>query len=131
MIINLNFYKEDINYDKLVSKEIEDYIVKNYIFAKEKEHYKYILEHNISNEALYCLSKKRENIINWYRFKENASILEIGARVGEITGKICENAKRVVAVEFTKQKGEAIGVRHNDKDNLEIIIRKLRRHKFL
>lgn len=49
---------------------------------------------------------------------------------GEITGELCKNAKKVVSVEFSKERGRAISRRHNNKKNLEIIIGNLKDIKF-
>lgn len=66
-------------------------------------------------------SKLRENILSWYPFKNNASVLEIGANVGEITGILCENCDKVYSVEEDGEKQNIIENRHKEKENLRII----------
>lgn len=81
MGVNYNFFSKDIIYDKSITQDIEDYIIKNYIYEKEIYEYKYILEHNFTNETYLSLSPKRENIISWYPITKNDDILEIGSRL--------------------------------------------------
>lgn len=72
--------------------------------------------------VLYHLSHERANIINWYPFKEHASVLEIGAGPGAITGTLCELAERVTSVELSKRRATINYLRNKEKDNLEIMV---------
>ncbi len=127
MKLNLDFYKSDIKYNELSR---EEYIINNYICNYNEKEYETIFERDNNIEALYALSEMRKNIISWYPFEKNSTILEIGASFGEITGELCKNADKVVAVEFSKQRGRAIERRHSDKENLEVIIGNLQDIKF-
>ena len=64
----------------------------------------------------------RKNIINWYPFKEDAEVLEIGGGMGAITGALCDKAKYVTTVELSKQRAQSIANRCKNRDNLEIIV---------
>lgn len=72
--------------------------------------------------VVYHLSKVRQNILLWYPFKENASILEVGSGCGAITGLLCEKAGRVVSVELSKRRASINYERNKDYENLEIIV---------
>ncbi|WP_334072102.1 MULTISPECIES: methyltransferase domain-containing protein [Paenibacillus] len=72
--------------------------------------------------VVYHFSHLRQNILNWFPFKQNCSILEIGAGCGAITGLFCEKAKKVVAVELTKRRAEINYQRHKHYENLEIVV---------
>ncbi|UNK18018.1 methyltransferase domain-containing protein [Paenibacillus sp. N3/727] len=72
--------------------------------------------------VVYHMSHLRHNILNWYPFKENSTILEIGAGCGALTGLFCERAAKVVAVELTKRRAEVNFQRHQHYDNLEIVV---------
>jgi 2-polyprenyl-3-methyl-5-hydroxy-6-metoxy-1,4-benzoquinol methylase len=74
---------------------------------------------------LYHLSPIRQNIINWYPFKEKSHCLEIGAGCGAITGALCQRVERVTAVELSKRRATINYTRHKDCDNLEIIVANL------
>ena len=85
-----------------------------------------VMEHINPTETdfavLYHFSPVRENILNWYPFKEDATILEIGAGCGAITGALCNKANKVIAVELSKRRAEINYRRHRNCDNLEIMV---------
>ena len=66
-------------------------------------------------------SKLRENILSWYPFKNNASVLEIGANVGEITEILCKKCDKVYSIEEDSEKQNVIENRYKEKENLRII----------
>lgn len=72
--------------------------------------------------VVYHLSHLRHNILNWFPFKKNCTILEIGAGCGALTGLFCERASKVVAVELTRQRAEVNYQRHRHYENLEIVV---------
>lgn len=72
--------------------------------------------------VLYHFSPIRENIVNWYPFKEESTVLEVGAGCGAITGTLCRAAKKVIAVELSKRRAEINYKRHKNYDNLEIFV---------
>ena len=127
MILNLDFYKNEIKYNELSR---EEFLINNYIGNYKEDEYEKIIERDNSIESLYTLSDMRKNIINWYPFEKDCTILEIGANLGQITGELCKNASKVVSVEFSKLRGQAIAKRHNDKKNLEVIVGNLKDIKF-
>lgn len=77
---------------------------------------------SVSFPVLYHLTKVRENILNWYPFKRNGHILEIGSGCGAITGLLCEKAEKVVSVELSKRRADINFARHADMPNLEIMV---------
>ena len=127
MKLNLDFYKNEIKYNELSR---EEFLINNYIGNYKEDEYGKIIERDNSIESLYTLSNMRKNIINWYPFEKDCTILEIGANLGQITGELCKNASKVVSVEFSKLRGQAIAKRHNDKKNLEVIVGNLKDIKF-
>lgn len=122
--LNLEFYKEDIDYDSSITKQEEKEIIE-YINKYTESEYEKIFDIDTRVPVFVNLSDIRNNIINWYPFKENASVLEIGASFGSVTGELCKKCKSVTAIEFIKNRAEAIYNRHQDKDNLEVICGKL------
>ena len=119
MNLNLDFYKEN---EEDISQEEKTFIdtkLKNIDFEKDCIS---IIKNEPTLENILTLSEIRENILSWYPFKENTSILEIGANLGEITGLFCQKAKKVVALEESKTKAEIIAKRHQNKQNLEIMV---------
>lgn len=103
---------------EITSKDIKicDYIKNNRI-----EDYKNILEDDNDVETVLALSEIRENIVKWYPFKQNSSVLEIGANFGEITQMLCKKLSKVVALESLQEKRNAIIDRNKQENNLSVI----------
>lgn len=80
-----------------------------------------ILDNNPNWPMLYHLSPLRENLLSWYEFKKEGTLLEIGAGCGALTGLFCDKMKKVVAVELTKRRSEIIASRYKDKKNLTVM----------
>lgn len=82
-------------------------------------------EEYISKDSRYTVnntfSSVRENILNWYPFRKNCDILEIGAGMGAVTGLLCNKAKSVTAIEMNEIRAEIIRKRHVDKKNLTVV----------
>ena len=72
--------------------------------------------------VLYHLSPIRQNIINWYPFKKESTLLEIGGGCGAITEVFCKNLKELKVVELSKRRSQINHQRHKHHDNLEIIV---------
>ncbi len=87
-------------------------------FRKKESH---ILNNNPNWPMQYHLSPVRENLLSWYEFDPNKTLLEIGAGCGALTGMFCDKLKKVTAIELTKRRSEIIFNRHRDKKNLTII----------
>lgn len=62
----------------------------------------------ISREAYLSLSKKRQQVISWYPFKETDTVLEIGAGFGELTECLETKVSQVHAYELKKERAEII-----------------------
>jgi len=72
----------------------------------------------------------RENLLNWYPFNPEATVLEIGAGMGALTGYLCDVCKHVTAFEQSSKRAEIIFQRYKDKTNLEIICDDIFNHTF-
>ncbi len=119
--LNLQYYK---NIDEYSDGDVEDdiyRIVENGGKISEKEN---------RYAVLYHLSPIRENILNWYPFKPNCRILEIGAGCGAITGMLCRKAETVVSVELSKKRASINYLRHQENKNLQIFVGNLNDMEF-
>jgi len=117
--LNLEFYTGADHYS---DGDIEDELLE---IVKNDDDFSEILSKDDRWPILYHLSPIRQNIINWYPFRENASCLEIGAGCGAITGALCESLDKVKAVELSKRRATINYERHKHYDNLEIIVANL------
>ncbi|MGB9883589.1 MAG: class I SAM-dependent methyltransferase [Microgenomates group bacterium] len=88
--------------------------------SQKEEEISQILAENPPWPILYHLHPQRNFILSWYPLKKNASLLEIGAGCGAITGMLCERVRKVVAVELTKERADIIKKRFVDKKNLKV-----------
>lgn len=116
--LNLTDYEgKDLYSDGDVEEELLD-IVKMH---KADEYDDIILERN-SWAIMYHLSKHRENILSWYPFSKEDSVLEVGAGCGAVTGALLDKVEHVTAIELSKRRSMINATRHNDRDNLEILV---------
>lgn len=116
-----------VNYDFYTGKDTYcdgdvEMDVLNYLEEFGEENYRDIFEKDIRWPVFYHITPIRKNILNWYEFKDNAEVLEIGAGMGAITGILCDKAGYVTSVELSKQRAKAIEQRCKNKENLELIV---------
>lgn len=115
-VLNLKFYKgEDLYSDGDIEDELLDIVTK-------QENYLSVLQQDNRWPILYHLSPMRENLLEWYDYDRNASILEIGAGCGAITGAFCKKMKRVVGIELSKRRSQINAARNAKYGNLEIYV---------
>ncbi len=81
-----------------------------------------VLNSTISWPVFYHFSPERENILNWYPFHENASVLEIGAGCGAVTGVLTRKCRSVVSNDLSLKRSEINAWRHRECDNLSIVV---------
>lgn len=112
-----------INYKYYEGKDVyNDGDIEQDLINKFKENRDYSPNEYQDLAYFYLLTPIRQNILNWYPFNENSNILEIGAGAGTITGMLCDRAKSVTVVEASKRRAELIYERHNNRNNLEIMV---------
>jgi len=115
-MLNLQFYKGN---DLYSDGDVENFILD---IVKSGKNLDSIPEDQLSWPVFYHLSPLRANILNWYPFNKNSSLLEIGAGCGAITGMLCSKTKSVTAVELSERRSMIIDARHYKHQNLEIIV---------
>ena len=112
----LDYYKQE---DMYSDGDIEEVMLE---MARTGESYEDLPADQVEFPMIYHFSKIRHNILNWYSFKPDATVLEIGAGCGALTGMLCEKAGHVVAVELSKRRAEINLNRHQQYDNLSIMV---------
>lgn len=83
-----------------------------------------------SFSVLYHLSPVRENILSWYDFRKDASVLEIGAGPGAVTGLLCRRCRAVTSVELSLRRARINYERHKAYENLTILVGNLNDMQF-
>lgn len=105
------FDMASINYDYLEDAElynsglIEEKMLEMYKKGSKPDKY--------DMGYFYSTTDVRENIINWYPFKKDCTILEVGGGLGAITGALLKKAKRLFRVNIQKEEQRIfiIGIR--------------------
>jgi SAM-dependent methyltransferase len=69
----------------------------------------------------YHLSPQRRMVLSWADIPGDATVLEVGAGCGAVTGLLCERAGHVLANEKFATRCEVIARRHADRDNLTVL----------
>lgn len=113
--------KHDNHKDIYSDGNVEQEILKIFKSKNSKEIVDNILVNNPTWPMRYHLSSTRENILNWYDFNPNKTILEIGAGCGAITGVLCNKLKKVVANELSPLRADIISNRYNNYKNLTVL----------
>lgn len=69
----------------------------------------------------YHFTPVRHNLLSWYPFRDDTSLLEVGSGMGALTGLFCDRVAAVTAVELTARRASITAWRHRDRDNLTAI----------
>lgn len=115
---NLKWYQGEDLYSE---GTIEDIILQMIAENNPEDYTEAIYERNCWS-VYYHLTHVRKNLLNWYPFKKDSSVLEIGCGLGALTGLLCDTCKKVTAVELSERRAAAALLRCREKENLEIIV---------
>jgi len=90
--INYDFYDgKDIYNDGNIEEKLLSFFKNN----RKQEFY--------SEDMFYTTTQIRENILNWFPFSNDQTILEIGAGVGTITEMLCDKCKMLCLLRHLKE----------------------------
>lgn len=67
-------------------------------------------------------SPVRRNLLNWYPFRSESSVLEIGAGMGSLTGLLSDRCAQVTALEMNENRAAVIRARYPKRNNLQVIV---------
>ncbi|WP_419766215.1 MAG: LIC12162 family transferase [Arcobacter sp.] len=113
--LNLEYYKgSDLYSDGDIENDILEIVKRNNTFAD-------IIDGTDNWALFYHLTPMRENLLSWYDFNQESSLLEIGGGCGAFSGMFAKKLSKVKVVELSKRRAEIIYNRHNNYKNLEII----------
>lgn len=82
---------------------------------------KQALKEHVRLDYLYALSDQRENLMEWYPFREGASLLEVGSGYGALTGVYSRKVAHVDVLDGSKENLEVNRLRHRElagRDNI-------------
>ncbi len=92
-------------------------IAENYPEDASQDYISSNSEYTINN----TFSAVRQNLLNWYPFKKDADIIEVGAGAGALTGMLCNKARQVTAIEMSQARADIIRARYPHRENLQVI----------
>lgn len=115
--LHLEYWKNQHTNDEY---HLNDKDVKDYIEQTSHGDYSSILKYDGRWSTFFHLSEMRESILNWYEFKKNSNLLEIGGGMGALTGLFCTRCTHVTSVEPSKLRAEALFSRYSNVENLDI-----------
>lgn len=114
--LNYRFYQGT---DQYSDGDIEDKLLQ---IVQQENDYETRLMQEDDWALLYHLSPIRENLLEWYDFGKDKTLLEIGSGCGGITSLFCRKCNRVVAIDLSKRRSMINACRNKQADNLEIIL---------
>lgn len=80
---------------------------------------KALLQDNPSVDYLYALSDMRENLLEWFEFREDASLLEVGSDYGALTGLYGRRVKYVTVLDPNEKNLSVNRLRHKEMDHID------------
>jgi SAM-dependent methyltransferase len=101
--------------------DVENQILDFFSKERDQKEQEDFVKNNPSWPIKYHLSPDRHNLLSWYKFKEDSSVLEIGAGCGALTGLFLDKGLDVTAVELSKRRANIIKNRFKDRENLKIL----------
>lgn len=112
--LNLDYYSGE---DQYSDGDIEEKILQ---IAREKKSLAELS--GVEFPVLYHLTPVRENILSWYPFRREGSVLDIGSGCGAITGILCDRLHKVTSVELSRRRAQINYARYQERENLEIMV---------
>lgn len=114
--LNYRFYKGD---DQYSDGDVENALLR---IVQRQGSYEEVLTQENDWALLYHLSPIRENLLEWYDFGKEKTLLEIGSGCGGITGLFCRKCGRVVGIDLSRRRSMINAYRNKNAENLEILV---------
>lgn len=114
--LNYDFSKGETDYS---DGPVENEMLK---IAKSTQDFEAVAAEKKDWPIYVSFSHLRENLYNWYPFKKNGSLLEVGCGCGALTGLFCRSVNDVTAVELTDIRAKVNYERNRNCDNLTIYV---------
>lgn len=115
VILDYSFYEGE---DRYSDGEIENVILDAFKNGSSDQ----LLRTSNQWAVLYHLSDIRENLLEWYPFEQNGSLLEVGSGCGALTGLFSKKVKKVTCIELSEKRSLINAERNRERENIEIKI---------
>lgn len=100
---------------KNYNKEIRNLI---YQYGKDT---RLALQENKKLPYLYALAELRENILDWYEFKPDSSLLQVGADYGALTGLFLKRTGKVTVLDASEESLQLVEQRYRGETGLKTV----------
>lgn len=87
---------------------------------REKKSLYDLSDEQVDASVLFHLSPERKNLLLWYPFASEATLLELGAGSGYLSGMLCEKVGRVDSFDMSMENCQLNFIRNSDKENLRV-----------
>ena len=101
--------------------DIEDKLLALFKSSNPSAKVQRVLEGTSAWPMFYHLTPQRGNLLNWYNFKNGASLLEVGAEYGALTGTFLKAGLEVTALEPSPKRRKIIKSRYRGARKLAIV----------
>lgn len=115
VVINYEYYDPDIKYS---DGDVEEVLLE----AAKDNNLEELLYTSSNWAVLYHCSDMRENLLEWYPFKEGASLLEVGSGCGALTGLFAGKLQSVTCIEMSERRSLINAYRNQKYNNIEILL---------
>lgn len=115
IILDYEFYNEN---EKYSDGNIEDVLLE----AAKNDKMEELLNNSNNWAVLYHCSNMRENLLEWYPFKKDASLLEVGSGCGALTGLFSRKVESVTCIELSEKRSMINAYRNKTCDNVKIVL---------
>ncbi len=115
VILDYQYYRSDVHYS---DGDIENTLLE----AAQNDRLQELLASDSNWAVLYHCSKIRENILDWYPFKKDSSLLEIGAGCGALTGMFSRKVSSVTCIELSERRSFINAYRNKNCNNIKIVL---------
>lgn len=79
------------------------------------------LKENKKLPYLYALAELRENVLEWYDFKENGRLLQVGADYGALTGLFLTKVSEVTVLDPSEESLNVVKMRYRGDKKLTLV----------
>lgn len=110
--------------------DVENYMLSTFKQKPSEKDINEILRATDSWAVKYHLSPDRKNLLSWFNFKKGATLLEVGAGCGAVTGAFLDQGLEVTAVELSKRRADTIKARFQESKNLKVYSGNIHKQKF-
>ncbi len=116
--INYDFYKgTDLYSDGDIEEKLLEFVQNH-----DESELETFIKKSKKWPVLYHFSTIRQNVVEWFPFDKDKTVLEIGSGCGAITGCLSDKCAKVTCVELSKRRSLINAYRNQKRDNIEIYV---------